>query len=180
MSSCGQLSSTDLEFFSRCFRLAQVPIPAAFVAYLRPGGAEITSRTAQREASAAAMGEAWDKLRRLDAFGKVNEDFFTRTMAGGVITVVSSLIMAILFFSELRKCHIQTWAPQWFICCFVLSSLLTRRVASAGLFLTVRTESHLSVDTSRGEKLQINVSRTHGRVGHPRVGTHCASNCQGA
>ena len=55
------------------------------------------------------MGEAWDKLRRLDAFGKVNEDFFTRTMAGGVITVVSSLIMAILFFSELRKCHSLNW-----------------------------------------------------------------------
>lgn len=49
------------------------------------------------------MGEAWDKLRRLDAFGKVNEDFFTRTLSGGIITVVSSLIMAILFFSELRE-----------------------------------------------------------------------------
>lgn len=66
------------------------------------------------------MGEAWDKLRRLDAFGKVNEDFFTRTMAGGVITVVSSLIMAILFFSELRKCYNRTLILQLFTSCFVL------------------------------------------------------------
>lgn len=80
------------------------------------------------------MGEAWEKLRKLDAFGKVNEDFFTRTLSGGVITLVSSIIMAILFFSELR------------------------------LFLTVRTDSHLSVDTSRGEKLQINLDVTFPRM----------------
>jgi Endoplasmic Reticulum-Golgi Intermediate Compartment (ERGIC) len=51
------------------------------------------------------MAETWDKLRKLDAFGKVNQDFALRTLSGGVITVLSSLIMAILFFSELRECH---------------------------------------------------------------------------
>ena len=58
------------------------------------------------------MVEAWDKLRKLDAFGKVNEDFATRTLGGGVITVISSLIMAILFFSELREYHSGTWVSQ--------------------------------------------------------------------
>jgi endoplasmic reticulum-Golgi intermediate compartment protein 3 len=124
------------------------------------------------------MGEAWDKLRRLDAFGKVNEDFFTRTMAGGVITVVSSLIMAILFFSELRKRYNWTLAASVYMLLCAAGSPLTRCAASAGLFLTVRTESHLSVDTSRGEKLQINVSRTHARIGSPRVGLHGTRSCQ--
>lgn len=31
-------------------------------------------------------------------------EFFNRTTAGGVITVVSSLLMAVLFLSELREC----------------------------------------------------------------------------
>ena len=44
-----------------------------------------------------------NKLKNLDAYPKVNEDFFTRTYSGGVITVVSSLIMLCLFISELSK-----------------------------------------------------------------------------
>ena len=34
----------------------------------------------------------------------MNEDFFNRTAGGGVITLISSLIMATLFLSELREC----------------------------------------------------------------------------
>lgn len=117
------------------------------------------------------MGEAWEKLRKLDAFGKVNEDFYTRTLSGGVITLVSSIIMAILFFTELRELlldavhtctrepvPVQTSPTQDFSC--TSESLIERTVGlllCTGLFLTVRTDSHLSVDTSRGEKLQINV-----------------------
>ena len=44
-----------------------------------------------------------NKLKNLDAYPKVNEDFFTRTYSGGVITVVSSLVMLCLFISELSK-----------------------------------------------------------------------------
>lgn len=44
------------------------------------------------------------KLKNLDAYPKVNEDFFTRTYSGGVITVVSSLVMLCLFISELSEC----------------------------------------------------------------------------
>jgi hypothetical protein len=52
------------------------------------------------------MGKSdlWGKLKSLDAYPKVNEDFFTKTMSGGIITIVSSLVMAILFISELSKC----------------------------------------------------------------------------
>ena len=38
-----------------------------------------------------------DKLRNLDLFPKVNDDFYQRTASGGVITIGSCLIMAALF-----------------------------------------------------------------------------------
>lgn len=43
------------------------------------------------------------KLKALDAYPKINEDFFTKTMSGGIITIVSSVVMVLLFLSELRK-----------------------------------------------------------------------------
>jgi len=33
---------------------------------------------------------------------QVNEDFFQRTLSGGVITVAATAVMVLLFFSELR------------------------------------------------------------------------------
>lgn len=45
-----------------------------------------------------------NRLRNLDAYPKINEDFYRRTLSGGVITLVSSIVMLVLFFSELRKC----------------------------------------------------------------------------
>ncbi|KAG6600230.1 Endoplasmic reticulum-Golgi intermediate compartment protein 3, partial [Cucurbita argyrosperma subsp. sororia] len=65
-------------------------------------------------------------LRNLDAYPKINEDFYRRTFSGGIITIASSFIMLFLFFSELR------------------------------LYLHARTETRLIVDTSRGGKLHIN------------------------
>lgn len=44
------------------------------------------------------------KLRNLDAYPKVNEDFYSRTLSGGVITLASSIVMVLLFISELRRC----------------------------------------------------------------------------
>ncbi|XP_062077165.1 uncharacterized protein LOC133782035 [Humulus lupulus] len=70
------------------------------------------------------------KLRNLDAYPKVNEDFYNRTLSGGVITIVSSLVMLILFFSEFS------------------------------LFLHTVKETKLVVDTSRGEILKINFDVT--------------------
>lgn len=44
------------------------------------------------------------KLKGLDAYPKVNEDFYKRTLSGGVVTVVASVVMLLLFVSETRKC----------------------------------------------------------------------------
>ncbi|KAA3449620.1 endoplasmic reticulum-Golgi intermediate compartment protein 3-like [Gossypium australe] len=76
------------------------------------------------------MDGIMNKIRNLDAYPKINEDFYSRTLSGGVITVVSSVVMFLLFFSELR------------------------------LYLHASTETKLVVDTSRGETLRINFDVT--------------------
>ncbi|XP_042480663.1 endoplasmic reticulum-Golgi intermediate compartment protein 3-like [Macadamia integrifolia] len=70
------------------------------------------------------------KLRNLDAYPKINEDFYIRTLSGGFITLVSSFIMLLLFLSELR------------------------------IYLHTVKETKLTVDTSRGETLRINFDVT--------------------
>lgn len=70
------------------------------------------------------------KIRSLDAYPKINEDFYSRTLSGGVITLASSIVMTLLFISELR------------------------------LYLHAVTETTLVVDTSRGETLRINFDIT--------------------
>ncbi|XP_059279800.1 uncharacterized protein LOC132033758 [Lycium ferocissimum] len=70
------------------------------------------------------------KVRNLDAYPKINEDFYSRTLSGGVITLASSIIMTLLFISELQ------------------------------LYLHAVTETKLVVDTSRGETLRINFDIT--------------------
>ncbi|KAL3617267.1 hypothetical protein CASFOL_038812 [Castilleja foliolosa] len=72
----------------------------------------------------------FNKLRNLDAYPKINEDFYSRTLSGGVITLASSFVIALLFISEFR------------------------------LYLHTVTESKLVVDTSRGGKLRINFDVT--------------------
>jgi hypothetical protein len=49
------------------------------------------------------MSGVMGKLKLLDAYPKVNEDFFTKTIGGGVITIVSSIIMVMLFLSEFGR-----------------------------------------------------------------------------
>ena len=52
----------------------------------------------------SSSSKPWaQKLKALDAYPKINEDFFTRTLSGGIITLVSSVIMLLLFISELRE-----------------------------------------------------------------------------
>ncbi|TYK15328.1 endoplasmic reticulum-Golgi intermediate compartment protein 3-like [Cucumis melo var. makuwa] len=72
------------------------------------------------------MDAIFNKLRNLDAYPKINEDFYRRTFSGGLITLASSFFMLFLFFSELR------------------------------MYLHAKTETQLVVDTSRGGKLHIN------------------------
>jgi hypothetical protein len=45
-----------------------------------------------------------NKLKSLDAYPKINEDFYSRTLSGGFITLVSTVVMALLFITELSKC----------------------------------------------------------------------------
>ena len=47
------------------------------------------------------MSGVLGRLKKLDAYPKVNEDFFTKTFSGGIVTIVSSVIMVLLFLSEL-------------------------------------------------------------------------------
>ncbi|KAH9617719.1 hypothetical protein KSS87_017408 [Heliosperma pusillum] len=70
------------------------------------------------------------KLRDLDAYPKVNEDFYKRTLSGGIITILAAFIMFLLFFSELRS------------------------------YLHTVKETTLLVDTSRGGTLRINFDIT--------------------
>ncbi|XP_057803980.1 uncharacterized protein LOC131019449 [Salvia miltiorrhiza] len=76
------------------------------------------------------MDRMFNKLRNLDAYPKVNEDFYSRSLSGGVITLVSSFFIALLVVSEFR------------------------------LYLHTVTDTQLVVDTSRGGKLRINFDVT--------------------
>ncbi|XP_038681806.1 endoplasmic reticulum-Golgi intermediate compartment protein 3-like [Tripterygium wilfordii] len=80
--------------------------------------------------SPAIMDNIFHKLRNLDAYPKINEDFSSRTFSGGVISVASFIVMFLLFFSEFR------------------------------LYLHTVTETKLIVDTSRGETLHISFDVT--------------------
>ncbi|EPS58242.1 hypothetical protein M569_16573, partial [Genlisea aurea] len=76
------------------------------------------------------MESIFGKFRRFDVNPKINEDFYSRTLSGGAITLASSIIMVLLVISEL------------------------------GLYLYPTTEAKLAVDTSRSERLRINFDVT--------------------
>lgn len=74
--------------------------------------------------------EVFNKVRNLDAYPKINEDFYKRTLSGGLITIFSSIAIFFLFVSEIS------------------------------LYLHSGTETKLVVDTSRGERLRVNFDVT--------------------
>lgn len=51
-----------------------------------------------------AASQVLSRLKQLDAYPKINEDFYSRTLSGGLITIVTSIFMVLLFFTEFRKC----------------------------------------------------------------------------
>lgn len=56
------------------------------------------------------MDNIINKLRNLDAYPKINEDFYSRTLSGGVITLASSIFMLLLFISELSLYSLPRYA----------------------------------------------------------------------
>lgn len=42
-------------------------------------------------------------LMRFSLYCRLADDFFTKTLSGGVITIVSTIVMLLLFFSELSE-----------------------------------------------------------------------------
>lgn len=74
-----------------------------------------------------ASGGMLGRLRQFDAYPKTMEDFRVKTFSGATITIVSGVIISLLFISELA------------------------------FFLSTDVREELFVDTSRGEKLKINI-----------------------
>ncbi|KAM5546604.1 hypothetical protein ABKV19_002404 [Rosa sericea] len=48
------------------------------------------------------MENMMNKLQNLVAYPKINEDFYSRTLSGGVITLASSIVMLLLFSEVVR------------------------------------------------------------------------------
>merc|ERR1711981_185104 len=76
----------------------------------------------------------WTTLKRFDAYAKPMDDFRIRTRSGGILTVLSGLMMIILFASEFRD------------------------------YLQPQMKEELFVDTSRTGKLKINVDVIFSRI----------------
>ncbi|XP_020250816.1 endoplasmic reticulum-Golgi intermediate compartment protein 3-like isoform X2 [Asparagus officinalis] len=72
----------------------------------------------------------FNKFRSLDAYPKIDQDFYKRTRSGGLVTIFSLIVIAFLFLLEIR------------------------------LYLYSGTETQLVVDTSRGERLRVNFDVT--------------------
>ena len=49
------------------------------------------------------MASSLARIRQLDAFPKVDKDFYSRSLSGGFITLISVVVMVLLFVTELSK-----------------------------------------------------------------------------
>merc|ERR1719183_1146589 len=76
------------------------------------------------------MDSVMDNLQAFDVFSKVQDDHLQKSQAGGIVTVITSLIISILFFTELRE------------------------------FCTVEVIDSISVDTRINQKLPIGMNIT--------------------
>jgi len=78
----------------------------------------------------SAVESVMDNLSNFDVFSKVHDDHMQKSQAGGIVTVITSFIIAILFWTELRE------------------------------FCTVEVIDSISVDTRINQKLQIKLNIT--------------------
>mmetsp|Transcript_28495 Transcript_28495/g.88642 ORF Transcript_28495/g.88642 Transcript_28495/m.88642 type:complete len:365 (+) Transcript_28495:88-1182(+) len=83
-----------------------------------------------RQRAREPSGGALAQLRRFDVYSKVHDDYRVRTKSGGLISLVSIVIMAVLFFSELDS------------------------------YLTAEVVDHIIVDTTLNQKLPIGLNIT--------------------
>ena len=95
--------------------------------------------------SSSSQGGAFSALRALDMFPKVQEDFFQKTMSGGVITLAAYTIMALLFLSEFRESFFFFWA----------AAAAARAAAAAALSARVHS-SHCAHLKGRGSVMRNN------------------------
>merc|ERR1719311_375346 len=80
--------------------------------------------------SDSASETIMDNLQSFDVFSKVHDDHMQKSQAGGIVTVITSFIIAILFWTELRE------------------------------FCTVEVIDSISVDTRINQKLPIGINIT--------------------
>ncbi|KAG6402448.1 hypothetical protein SASPL_134641 [Salvia splendens] len=113
------------------------------------------------------------KIRNLDAYPKINQDFYSRTLSGGFITLTSTIVMILLFISELSMCClindkgfngdcvVTKKALVLYPClCFSVYVVFGGSKLWIRLYLHAVTETKLVVDTSRSERLRINFDVT--------------------
>lgn len=83
-----------------------------------------------RGADSVSPGSFTSKLKKLDVYKKVHDDYSIKTGSGGLISLASIVVMAILFISELNA------------------------------YLTVEVVDHIMVDTTLNQKLPIGLNIT--------------------
>lgn len=76
-----------------------------------------------------------DVIKKFDAYPKTLDDFRIKTLGGGTITVLASVVMILLFASEIQD------------------------------YLTPAVDEQLFVDTTRGSKLRINIDVVFPKIG---------------
>lgn len=116
------------------------------------------------------MAGSFSRLKGLDAFPKIQDDFYSKTMSGGIITLISAVVMAFLFATEFgmppaTKCSLRSQFKSLCIWRLFYRMLyrprLTTQCAFAGAYLSAHKSHQLSVDTSRGETITVSVRFYH-------------------
>mmetsp|Transcript_128988 Transcript_128988/g.223834 ORF Transcript_128988/g.223834 Transcript_128988/m.223834 type:complete len:380 (-) Transcript_128988:66-1205(-) len=87
----------------------------------------VASKPVQESSS---MDGAFEALKSFDVYAKVQDDYLQKSQAGGIVTVITSFIIAILFWSEIRE------------------------------FCTIEIVDTISVDTRINQKLPIGLNIT--------------------